>query len=80
MRSAEVAISYKEGSNFRVACSNMLEYAVISFNVFHDVKTEHTCYVVEITDDEKEAVKLVNRLIFETDVGRQASSRRGYDR
>lgn len=47
----------------------MLEYAVISFNTFSDEKTEHTCFAVELNDEEKDAVKLINRLIFETELG-----------
>lgn len=57
----------------------MLEYAAIAFNTFAEEKTEHVCYVVELNDKEKEAVSLINRLVFETDLGKRLSSRPGHD-
>ena len=47
----------------------MLEYIIIAFNILKDGKTEHICYIVELNDKEKDATKLINRLVFETDVG-----------
>lgn len=48
----------------------MLEYLLVAFNKLdlEEEKTEHICYVVEMNDEEKEAVTLVNRLVFETDI------------
>jgi hypothetical protein len=51
----------------------MLEYLLIAFNKVNleDEKTEHICYVVEMNDKDKEAVTLINRLVFETDICKQ---------
>lgn len=48
----------------------MLEYLLIGFNRLdlEEEKTEHVVYIVEMNDKESEAVTLINRLVFETDI------------
>lgn len=48
----------------------MLEYLLVSFNRSDEVEetTEHISYIIELSDNDKEPLKLINRVIFETQV------------